>query len=224
MDRMTLPAATDVHPIETVDQAAAVSTMAAWLTGTPVHWDPAIAMRRPELAHQGVHVGRDLLRTIRGEGGRGIRGTDPTTSANAGAVREWTERSARKAAADLRAVPIGNDGRIDVQRVMGCSVETLRASLGVFWTTDIGHGGILSAPWEPDARVEILVTARVHLLDVDWHTSLLARMDWHSGDYERELRLEPGRPLVDVRAERWDQSLIRHEGLRLVEPDLDWTT
>lgn len=221
---MTPPETTDVHPIEAVDLAAAVSTMSAWLTGTPVHWDPAVALRRPELADQGVHVGRDLLRTMRGGDGRNGRTTDPTIPANAAAVHEWAERAATTAAADLRDLTIDRDGRIHVQRVMGCSVDALRASLGVFWTSDIGHGGILSAPWEPDARVEILVTARVHLLDVDWPTTLLARMDWHSGEYEKELRLEPGRPLVDVRAERWDQSLIRHEGLRLVLPDLDWTT
>lgn len=226
---MTTPtiAGTMDHPVDGIDLDMAAQAMSDWMTGTPVHWDPAIARHRPEVIVQGPLVARDMLAAMRGEPepdhGPDTRRVRPLSGRDASEIREWAAMRAVEKRRELRDIPIPQDGRIEVQRLLACAAGDLLPALGIFWTTDIWHGGILTAPWGTGGG-EILLTARVHVDDVDWATSCLTRMDWHSGDYEKELRLRPGRPLSHVRAESWDQSLIRRNGRGIVIPDLDWTT
>lgn len=116
------------------------------------------------------------------------------------------------------------DGTITVQRVLASVPSGLRPSLGIFWSSDLAHGGILAAPWKTNGGPEMVLTARVHHSDVDWQTTCVARMDMHSGDYEKEIRLHPGRPLLDVRAGTWDQSLIPDRSEPIDLPPLAWTS
>lgn len=70
----------------------------------------------------------------------------------------------------------------------------------------------------------MVLTARVHHSHVDWQTTCVARMDMHSGDYEKEIRLHPERPLLDLRAGTWDQSLIPDRSEPIDLPPLVWTS
>ena len=217
-----------VHPATRIDAEAAASTMAASMSGDGPFWDPVALARRPGLADEATLYAGDVVAFVRDH----MPDAVPHTASEPGprhpdhrdAIRAWCATRAEEAIAQLTGLAIDARGTIAVERVLACDPADLRSALGVFWSTDVQHGGILAAPWGTPGSPEILVTARIHHDDVDWATSCVARMEWYSGDDERELRLHPGRPLLDVRAWSWDQTLILRNRRGLVLPDLDWTT
>jgi hypothetical protein len=198
------------------------------LMGTGDHWDPFIACNKPLIASERTlyageilgHVQEDLAHVIP----CAYEGDDLAHPDAKAAIASWCEMRAAEAAEELAGLPIDSDGMVSVQRIMSCTPQTLRNPVGIFWSTDVEHGGILSPPWGSSSGPATLLTARISHEDVDWQTSCIARMDWYSGPYEKELRLHPGRPLHSVRAHDWNQSLIRiFDDPRPIQ-DLDWRT
>ena len=218
----------DPHPSHVVDRHSAATVVAASINRRGPYWDALSMTRRPDLIWDGAEHAADILMAVQEHMQEDIpctyRGGDPSHPDAMRAIEEWCRIRADDKAEQLAELDVDGDGTVFVERVVACPPETLRSAIGVFWTTDVQHGGILSAPWGSDRTHEILITARVHHSHVDWQASCMARMDWYSGDCELELRLRPGRPLVDVAAWSWDQSLIEDRRRRLVLPDLDWTT
>jgi len=218
----------DAHPSRIVDRNEAATIVAASINRRGPHWDALSNTCRPDLVWDGaMHAGDILLAVqehMQDEIPCSYRGGDLSHPDAMRAIDDWCRIRSDEKAEQLAGLPIDDRGTVFVERVIACRAEDLRSTIGVFWTTDVQHGGILSAPWGSDRTDEILITARIHHSHVDWQASCMARMDWYSGDCELELRLRPDRPLVDVAAWSWDQSLIEGRRRRLVLPDLDWTT
>lgn len=217
-----------VHPSTGIDIEKAARVVAASINCHGPYWDLDSCVRRPDLKWEGAFHAADILMAVREHMADIIpcsyRGDDLTHPDAQKAIHDWCRKRAEDKAEQLGQLEVHEDGTIFVERVIGCRPENLRSDVGVFWTTDVQHGGILNAPWAVDDTEEMLVTARVHHSHVDWQKSCMARMDWYSGDCELELRLLPGRPLRDVAAWTWNQSLIVDARRRLILPDMDWTS
>ncbi len=70
------------------------------------------------------------------------------------------------------------------------------ASLGIYWTFDLEGTDSLGSVWGHEQPGEdILIHAMIPTSAVDWHYTILANMDWYSGDYEHELRVKAGAPI-----------------------------
>lgn len=215
------------HPAEAIDVATASSRLAGSLDGSGPFWDPIALELRPDL-HGDTTAGAETLSEIRKrlrdacirrDGTRRRHGSPAHVD-----IALWCDMRAEEKREELLGIVPDADGMITLQRVLAAEPSGLRPSLGIFWSSDLAHGGILAAPWKTNGEPEMVLTARVHHSDVDWQTTCVARMDIYSGDYEKEIRLHPGRPLLDVRAGTWDQSLIPDRSKPIDLPGRVWTS
>lgn len=206
------------------DMARAAAKVAASTSGSGPFWDELAAGMRPDLKVDGTHAARSVLTEIR----RDASHVDPSIRCRrrrrVAAIERWAESRARTKRDEMMDIPVHENGTIRIQRLISCRPDAIRTGLGVFWTSDVYHGGLLDAPWRTGHHPTILITARVDPVHVDWTTSCMARMDLESGEYEKEIRLMPGVPLRDVEAGTWDQTMIPSNSMPIALPDRAWTS
>lgn len=78
--------------------------------------------------------------------------------------------------------------------------------LGIHWTWSIGDWDGAGAVWG-DGGTEFLIEAVIPEQSIDWTLTIMANMDYYSGDRENELRLIPGgevfvRSITDADSEK----------------------
>lgn len=118
-------------------------------------------------------------------------------------LEQWARARLAEVEEKLQAVAMTN-GLYRVHRVMRVPArwwskvrKAGHTTLGVHWTysledwdAEIGAHPV----WAPDDMkgVDITIEAMVAPADVDWPYTVMAHMDWYSGDREYELRVLPG--------------------------------
>lgn len=125
-------------------------------------------------------------------------------------VQKWARTRAQEVVAKLSAIP-RVDGGYRVHRIIAVRKDWIEkvqrnrgTNLGLYWTYDIqgwAGGAGAYAVWSKlpeDEAVSLEIEAVAPEASVDWPTTVLANMDWLSGDSEHELRLLKGAPIQVV--------------------------
>ncbi len=179
--------------------------MAALLSGE--HWD-TMAMRRNDSGKlEGWQMGCDDIYSMASQWAEeiGMADREPEdivdTEPFRQALRRWLEARYGQVIKKIEHLTAGDT--IPAHRFMRVPEEWVvqarqngSVQLGIYWTFDLEGSDDLGAIWGHEQQgEEILIHAMVPTSGVDWHYTVLANMDWHSGDYEHEVRVKAGAPL-----------------------------
>lgn len=118
-----------------------------------------------------------------------------------------------------------HNGLYSIKRVMKVSNDWLagvkrtgKTSIGIYWTYD-ADAWDFEPVWSDSstAGVDVVFHALVSPDSVDWHYTIMAGMDWQSGENEFEIRLRRGAALdvfqVDERFDRANEREIDMKGV-----------
>jgi hypothetical protein len=113
-------------------------------------------------------------------------------------VTAWAKERYDWAIEKLSQVPL-EDGLYSVKRTIQVPQTWQPADgLGVYWSFDIDYDGV-DSPWATDEMRntgrQVLLHGMVRPDHVDWTNTILANMDWYSGDREQEIRVLKGSPV-----------------------------
>lgn len=125
-------------------------------------------------------------------------GTDYDTASDAFKERltRWAHERYDEVIEKLDAVPL-EDGRYSIRR----KIKVLPGwkpsdGLGIYWSFDIAE---VDPPWASEDMQQNGIDVELHGLVapqyVDWYYTILANMDWFSGDREQEIRVVRGAPI-----------------------------
>lgn len=182
------PASSSIpSPLDMVDRDSVIRHLHAMLLRNG-YWDDA----HPDLSGDSAYMMADCW-----EADGDIPEADIESPGFAAKLSEWLPQSYE--AAMSRLAPLARQEWITAHRVIKVP-ESWRAGdrgLGVHWTWNLAEwAGMVGAyaVWAPDGLVghEIMIEARVPPASVDWKRTMMANMDWASGECECELRLIPG--------------------------------
>ena len=117
-------------------------------------------------------------------------------------LRMWTEARYNEVVSKLDAIPL-RDGGYHVHRCLKVKPAWLFSlsaekpiTLGEYWTFNPNEWDFRSI-WAIDTfeGTDVVVEAISPTTTVNWPHTIMANMDWYSGDHECELRLLRGSPL-----------------------------
>lgn len=172
------------------------------------HWDDLMMRKNDKGELEHWQIGMDHVYDMAGTWKPGLR-MDDMEDTEVVETHAFKERLLQWANARydevLQKLPEPQaDGCIQAHRIMKVHptqwFEKIRAAgfakLGIYWTFDLEGWENYYAPWGYDSDGEdIYIQARVPAAAVDWHNTILANMDWMTGDDEHELRVKHGAPL-----------------------------
>jgi hypothetical protein len=178
-------------PIDAMDRKSVIGELHAILLRNG-YWDDA----RPDLSGDSAHMMADCW-----EADGEIPVADIESPEFAAKLSQWLPQSYD--AAMSRLAPLARQEWITAHRVIKVT-EGWRPGdrgLGVHWTWNLAEwAGTVGAyaVWAPEGMVghEIMIEARVPPTSVDWKRTLMANMDWASGECECELLLIAGSPVT----------------------------
>lgn len=143
------------HPAQSIDVVRAASRLAASLDGSGPFWDPIALELRPDL-HGDTTADAESLSEIRKRLRDACAGRDRTRRRHSNPagidIALWCTIRAEEKRKELLGITPDADGTITVQRVLASVPSGLRPSLGIFWSSDLAHGGILAAPWKTNGE------------------------------------------------------------------------
>ena len=114
-------------------------------------------------------------------------------------VLKWAHSRYDEVVAVLSQIPLRN-GKYSLHRIMKVPLNFLNSqkiTLGLHWTYDIESWEEPYPVWA-DANLsghDLMFEALVDPQYIDWEYTILANMDWYSGDREFEMRPTKGAPL-----------------------------
>ncbi len=188
------------HPASSIHEGQAAEAFTLSITGRGPHWDKTMSDIHPQMADSGSE---NLWYVIDNCIEQNICRSEPKTGSQEeyDVLSKWCKKRAKTCKQKMHRIEI-NDGRILAHRIINSKPESLRSSLGVFWSHDFNNWVDPTSPWGgiPGSMPTLLIEALVPVEAVDWQTSCMALMDWMVGDTESELRLKPGYPLKNVKA------------------------
>jgi hypothetical protein len=129
-------------------------------------------------------------------------------------VRGWAVARYKEVMIKLEAVPHPG-GHYRIHRTIKVNPHYLvmreHTKLGVYWTYDRNSWDDFEPIWSTHRTggKDIVIEADVVSSSIDWRTTILANMDWESGDREYEIRLFPLAPVtvLDILDLETDRSL-----------------
>lgn len=123
-------------------------------------------------------------------------------------VMEWAEARYEEIVQRLANIPL-HDGCYDVHRkILVLPHWTPADGLGIYWTYDLDSADF-DTPWadySKEDHVCLLMHGRVNPQHVDWTKTVMANMDWYSGEQEYEMRLLRGSPVMLLDIEVSDET------------------
>lgn len=124
-------------------------------------------------------------------------------------VATWAEERWDEIIKNLEALPL-RDGCYAIERHIRVAPGWEPSDgLGIYWSYDLSYGGV-DAPWAPEhlrEATEIILHGLVKPEHIDWHSTIIANMDWESG-WECEVRVIKGSPIMLARYEVNEEETI----------------
>lgn len=166
---------------------------------TGQYWDKEAIKKKPNLAEL-WEVAYSMLEWFGDELPDHVKAMDEAdrfdTPEFHAVVLRWAYARFDRAMKKLLAVPKVKGGYL-IHRAIRTPLDGLlrpgkTISLGVYWTYDLdAWEGDFRPVWanDDDPGEDLVINAWVDPSSVDWETTVMANMDWFSGDIEAEIRL-----------------------------------